>query len=121
MSFRVLIAGGRHFTDYPTLRATLDALQAHRLPDVELLTAGGPGVAMLAASYAKERGLALTALVTDFRRFPLDAEERRDVLLVSAADATLVVWDRRTPSLRRVLSSIERKGIPVHVVGGPPR
>jgi hypothetical protein len=57
MSFRVLITGGRHFTDSPTLRATPDALLANRLPDVELLTQGGPGVAMLAASYATERGI----------------------------------------------------------------
>jgi hypothetical protein len=41
MSFRVLIAGGRHFTNYPALRAALDALLVNRLPDVELLTAGG--------------------------------------------------------------------------------
>jgi hypothetical protein len=38
MAFRALIVGGRHFTDYPTLRATLDKLLAHRLHDVELLT-----------------------------------------------------------------------------------
>jgi NADPH-dependent 2,4-dienoyl-CoA reductase/sulfur reductase-like enzyme len=62
-AFRVLIAGGRRFSDYPTLRATLDKLLANRLPDVELLTVGGPGVAMLAASYAVERGLKVTALI----------------------------------------------------------
>jgi hypothetical protein len=26
MAFRVLIASGKHFSDYPTLRATLDKL-----------------------------------------------------------------------------------------------
>jgi hypothetical protein len=41
MAFRVLIAGGRHFTNYPLLRATLDTLLANRLPEVELLTTGG--------------------------------------------------------------------------------
>jgi hypothetical protein len=30
---------------------------------------------MLAASYATEHGLKVTALVEDFRRFPVDAEE----------------------------------------------
>jgi hypothetical protein len=105
----------------PPLRATLDALRANRLPGVELLTAGGTGVAMLAASYAKERGLVVRALVPTIRRFPVDAVERRDAFLVSAADAALVVWDRRTPGLQRVRASIERKGIPVHVVGGPQR
>jgi hypothetical protein len=41
MSFRVLIAGPRQFTNYPALRTALDALLVNRLPDVELLTYGG--------------------------------------------------------------------------------
>ena len=42
MAFRVRIAGGRSFSDYPRRRATLDALLVSRLPDVQLLTGGGP-------------------------------------------------------------------------------
>jgi hypothetical protein len=121
MAFRVLVAGGRHFTNYPLLRATLDALLANRLPDVELLTTGGSGVPMLAASYALERRLAVTALVPDFRRFPVDAGNRRDAFLASTADAAVVVWDERALNLRRVLQMVERRGLPVHVIGGPPR
>ncbi len=62
MAFRVLIAGQRTFTD-PTLRAVLDKLLVKRLREVELLTTGGPGVPMLAASYAQERGLPVVALM----------------------------------------------------------
>ena len=40
MPFRVLIAGGRHFTDYPALRAALDTLLANRLPDVSCSSPG---------------------------------------------------------------------------------
>ena len=121
MAFRVLIAGGRHFTDYPLLRATLDALLANRLPDVELLTTGGPGAPMLAASYATERGLVVSALVPDFNRFPVDAPERRDSFLVSSSNAAVVVWDGRAPTVRRILVLVEQKGLPVHVIGGPVR
>jgi hypothetical protein len=118
-AFRVLITGGRHFTDYPALRAVLDVLLANRLPDVELLTAGGRGVPMLAASYAAANGLEVVTRVADFRRFPLDADERRDAFLVSEADAAVVVWDGRNESVRRILALVQRKGIPVHVIGGP--
>ena len=93
MSFRVLIVGGRHFTNYPALRAALDALLVNRLPDVELLTAGGRGVPMLAASYAAANGLELVTRVADCVRFPVDAEERCDAFLVAEADAAVVVWD----------------------------
>jgi hypothetical protein len=119
--FRVLIAGGRHFTDYTTLRATLEALLVNRLPDVERLTTGGAGETTLAASYATERGLVVTVLVPDFRRFPVDAVERRDAFLVSAADAAVVVWDERALNVRRVLQLVRRREIPVHVIGGPDR
>jgi hypothetical protein len=94
---------------------------AIRLLDVELLTGGGPGVPMLAASSAAERGLAVTALVPDFRRFPVDAAERRDAFLVSEANAALVVWDTRATNVLRVLALVKRRELPVPVVGGPPR
>ena len=68
------IAGSRHFTDYPLLRATHDAFLAHCLPDVELLTIGGRGVPMLVASYA---------------------------------------------TARRLLELVERRDVPVHVIGRP--
>ena len=50
MAFRVLIAGGRHLTDYPRLRAARGAILANRVPDLQFLTGGGPGVPVLAAS-----------------------------------------------------------------------
>ena len=46
---------------------------------------------MLAASYATLRGLSLAALVPDFRRFPVDAVERRDAFLVGQEDAAVVM------------------------------
>ena len=121
MAFRVLVTGGRHSSDYPALRAALDILLANRLPDVEVLTPGGRGVPMLAASYAAERGLTVTALVPDFARFPVDAEERRDAFLVGEADAVVVVWDGRDAGVQRVLRLAERKGGTLHVLGGPDR
>lgn len=47
---------------------------------------------MLSASYATERGLPLTPVVADFVRFPVDAVERKDRLLVAEV---VVVWDGR--------------------------
>jgi hypothetical protein len=39
--------------------------------------------------------------------------------LVVMADAAVVVWDDRDPGVRRILALVERKGIPVHVIGAP--
>jgi hypothetical protein len=59
------------------------------------VTRGGQHRPMLAASYATERGLLVTARVADFVRFPVDAVERRDAFLVNEADAAVVVWADR--------------------------
>jgi hypothetical protein len=74
---------------------------------------------MLAASYGAANGLELVTRVADFGRFPLDADERRDAFLVNGADTAVVVWDGLDSAARRVLRLVERKGIPVHVIGGP--
>jgi hypothetical protein len=92
MSFRVLIVGD-HFRDYARLRDTLGAVLARRLPNVEILTTGGPSVPALAASYARSRGLRFAALVPDHERHPGDAVERRDEFLVAEADAAVVVGE----------------------------
>src|SRR5438067_13430683 len=98
MSFRVLIAGGKHFTNYAALRAVLDKLLANRLPDVELLTTGGPGVPMLAASYATERGLAVAALVPDSGRYPNPSPvpSCRSAMSISAPARRCVLLTRRS-------------------------
>jgi hypothetical protein len=67
--------GVRPPCSYAALRAALEALLANRLPDVELLTAGGRGVLLVAATYAAERDLTVTAVVADFHHFPADAPD----------------------------------------------
>jgi hypothetical protein len=44
---------------------------------------------------------------------------RRAAFLVNEADAAVIVWADRDPDVRRVLALVERKGMPVRVVGAP--
>jgi hypothetical protein len=99
-------------------RAALDALLAKRLPDVEVLTTGGAGVPMLAASYAASRGLNVVAMVPGFGRWPdAVAVAKRDAELVALAEAAVIVWGDGAPPVRGFLDALKVKGVPVHVVG----
>ena len=74
---------------------------------------------MLVASYAAVHRLEVVIHAADRDRFPLDADERRDLATVAEADAAVILWDGADPGVRRVRELVERKGIPVHVVAGP--
>lgn len=116
--FRVLVAGGTGFRDYARLRDTLDALLAERLPDVVILTAGGPGVPALAASYARSRGLGVEVTVGDYRRRPGSAREGQLAALVAGADAVVVVLEPGDPG--RVAELARRAGRPLYVLNPHP-
>jgi hypothetical protein len=64
---------------------------------------------LLAASDATGLCPKVVALVPDFRRFPVDAVERRDAFWMSQADAAVVVSDERNLNARRVLRSVRRR------------
>jgi len=70
---------------------TLDVRLANRLPDVEILTAGGPGVPALAACYASLRKLTLTDIPADHDKHPGNTVEQRDERLVEFAHAAVLV------------------------------
>ena len=71
---------------------SLDEALAVCLPDVEILTAGGPGVPALAASYARSRGLPVTVTPADFTKHPRDAAEYQLAELLAPADAVVAVY-----------------------------
>jgi hypothetical protein len=101
--------------DYVRLRDALDKLLANRLPEVQILTAGGPGVPALAASYARYRGVEVVVINPDFNKHRTDAVERCTEELVAMADAVVIVgalgWE-----LRQLRARAMGKRIPVRLV-----
>ncbi|WP_439625895.1 SLOG family protein [Gemmata sp.] len=112
MAFRLLIISGPHRVEYGRFRAALDRLPANRLPDLVILTTGGPGVPALASCYAAERGLALTTVPIDStRRSDTEAEEFRATKLAGMADAAVLVGE--PADCRRLLDAAEVRNLRV--------
>jgi len=119
MAFRVLIIGGRQRVEYAQLRDALDTLLVNRLPNVEILTAGGPGVPALAACYATARRLPLLAIPLDYSRHRGNTIEQRDARLVELADAAVLVGD--ATEVRDLLARASAKGIRLVAIGTEPQ
>jgi hypothetical protein len=117
MTFRVLVIGGRVPLPFARLRDALDVLLANRLPDVEILTAGGPGVPALAESYARARNLDVVAVPPDHVCHRAAALEKQAEALVVLADAVVVVWDAASGQNYELMNAATAKGIPAQVLG----
>jgi hypothetical protein len=116
MAFRVLVIGAPGFYAYARLRDALDLALANRLPDVQLITAGGPGVPALAACYARSRGLPLEVALPDFNRYPANAIEKRNSQLVADADAVVVAGEDLDLGTYKLVQRVKAKGGRVLVV-----
>jgi hypothetical protein len=117
MAFRVLVIGVAGYGDYARLRGALDLLLAKRLPDVEILTTGGPDLAAFAAYYARARGLPLVVMLPDHQRHPGDANDKRNAFLVAEADAALFMADERfQPEVDRLVQMMRTKGARVATI-----
>jgi YspA, cpYpsA-related SLOG family len=117
LTYRVLILGGPDFCEYSRLRDALDLALVNRLPKVEIITMGGPGVPALAASYARSRRLSCVVMLPDYITHPGDAIEKRDALLIAEADAIIVAGDELGLASHEWMQRAKRKGIPVMPVG----
>jgi hypothetical protein len=117
MTFRILIIGDPDFCDYFRLREALDLALVNRLPDVEILTMGGPGVPALAASYARSRGVSCVVMLPDYVTHPGNAIEQRNALLIAEADALIVAGNEISLPLHEWIQRAKRKGIRVLAVG----
>lgn len=117
MAFRVLVIGEAGHGDYRRLRDSLDFLLRKRLPDVEILTAGGPGLPAFAASYARARKLPLVVMTPDHEKYPGDAMDERNAFLVAEADAAVVMADQwHHPETDRLIRMMRAKGARVALI-----
>ena len=64
---RVIVAGSRDFTNYEQLKAELDAILIHVLPNVIIVSGKAKGADTLGERYAAERGLKVASFPADWK------------------------------------------------------
>lgn len=117
-TFRVIIAGTRHFSDYPLLREKCDKIMAGKAKDNKIVVISGTarGADRLGERYAQERGY-------DVRQFPADWEHDgskagpiRNAKMADNADALIVFWDGKSRGSKNMIDTATSKGLLVRVI-----
>ncbi len=112
---KVVIAGGRNFTDYIKLCEVCD----HILQDqtnVEIVSgAYYKGADKLGEQYATEKGFRLTKFPADWNRFGKAAGPKRNEQMAKYADALIAFWDGESVGTKHMIEAAKSRNLKIKI------
>jgi hypothetical protein len=90
--YKVIVAGGRDFSDYSLLCSTLHHLLSHE-SNVEIVSGMARGADSLAVQFASQYCFPVQKFPADWDRFGNSAGYKRNVEMAEYADACVCFWN----------------------------
>lgn len=120
--YRMIVAGGRDFSDEELLNTTLDALRAE-LGDIEIVSGHARGADQLAESYAKKHMIPLKTFPAEWRTYGRGAGPiRNQAMLAYIMDGNPVVtvfWDGHSKGTKNMIDQARNAGVDCRVIMYP--
>lgn len=106
--FRVIVAGGRDFSDYEYLRSSLDLLLQNIAGPIIIVSGTAKGADKLGEQYAAEKGYAVLRFPADWDRFGKAAGYMRNEQMAKNADALVAFWDGTSKGTKNMIQLAKR-------------
>ena len=118
MDYKVIIAGGRYFSDYALLQENCDYYLSNKLKTHNVIIVSGhaTGADSLGERYAQEHGLACDIHPADWDKHGKAAGPIRNAEMTEVADALIAFWDGQSRGTVNMISLAKSKGLSVAVV-----
>lgn len=124
MHYRMIVAGGRDFTDEKYLEESLDSLREEYI-DIEIISGHANGTDSLAEEYAKRIGLELKIFPADWQKYGRAAGpiRNRQMLQYIREGNLLVVafWDGQSRGTKNMIEQAQKADIECKVFMYPPK
>lgn len=114
--FRVIIAGGRDFSDYDLLSRTMDKLLSEINDDITIVCGMARGADSVGEKYAITKGYAIDYHQAEWDKFGKSAGYRRNVEMAERADALVAFWDGSSKGTKHMIDTAYKYGLKVRVV-----
>ena len=116
--FRVIIAGGRQFSDYGLLSAKCDGIlsQKRMTHKIVIISGTARGADTLGEQYARERGYNLRQFPADWDQFGKSAGYRRNCQMADNADALIAFWDGQSAGTRHMIEIARERKLAVRII-----
>ena len=119
MLYRIIIAGGRSFSDYKLLKDKLDYYLRDKVRqgyEIIIISGTANGADKLGERYAMERSYKIERYPADWNKYKKAAGYRRNVQMSEVANACVVFWDGISPGSKHMIDIATNKGLPLRVV-----
>ena len=113
--FKVIIAGGRDFDNYPLLKLKCDKVLAGRKM-VEIISGMARGADMLGIQYANEYGFNVIRKPANWDEYGKSAGYRRNREMAEIADACIVFWDGESRGTKNMIEIADKQKLTVRII-----
>ena len=116
--FRVIIAGGRDFNNYPLLKAKCDNILAEKATTHQIIIVSGTarGADSLGEKYAQEHSYTIEQYPADWNTHGKAAGPIRNAQMANSADALIAFWDGKSHGTQSMINIAKAKGLLVRVI-----
>lgn len=115
--FKLIIAGGRNYADYPKVQQqALAFLKERGLDTVTIVSGGAKGADALGEQFAKENGFPIERHNADWNQHGRAAGPIRNKQMAKTADGLLAFWDGTSKGTMSMINLGHRHDLDVVVV-----
>ena len=115
--FRVIIAGGRDFSDYVLMCRTMDTLLSNISKDTDIVIVCGMarGADTLGDRYAKDRNYKVNYFPADWNTYGRAAGYKRNEQMAQNADALVAFWDGKSRGTKHMIDLARKYRLRVRI------
>lgn len=112
---KVIIAGGRDFSDYELLKTKCDNILSNS-SDISIVSGTARGADILGEHYALEHGYPVHKYPADWETHGKSAGYKRNVQMAEVADALIAFWDGQSRGTKHMIDIATNMELKVRVI-----
>jgi hypothetical protein len=112
--FKVIIAGGREYNDYETLKKVCDHMLQNKT-DIQIVSGGATGADHLGERYAKEMGYDLKIFMADWKSFGTSAGPKRNKQMAEYGDALIAFWNGKSKGTQNMIDQAHKLNLKIKI------
>ena len=114
--FKVIIAGGRDFSNYELLKTKLDKILSNINQPIQIVSGTANGADTLGERYAKERNYQIKQFPANWNTYGKRAGYLRNEQMAKYADACVCFWDYQSKGTKHMIELSKEYNLKLRVV-----